>query len=227
MKVLTKNNIRKRGKSLIKPFDGESCLTDVGYDLRVGEKIYFLNLGKEKRLKEEELVEIPPRERFAVESLEKVTMKSNMFALIATRISLLWQGLTSLGTKVDPMFQDKLILIFSNDSDTPLTLEYGQRICNIIFFEYEDPPEDIEIRKRPSFLPPPRTERIEDPINIEKIRQKYGSGIASVIQYLKPRLLSHDKRLKGLEKFKIAITTLAVAGLSSIIIGLITWLITK
>lgn len=227
MKVLTKNDIERLGKNLIKPFDGESCLTDVGYDLRVGENIYFLNLGREMRLKEGERVEIPPRERFAVESLEKVTMKSNMFALIATRISLLWRGLTSLGTKVDPMFQDKLTLIFSNDSDTPLTLEYGQRICNIIFFEYKAPPEDIEMRKRPSFLPPPRAEKIEDPINIEKIRQKYGSGIASVIQYAKPRLLSHDKRLKGLEKFKMAVTTLAVGGVSSVIISLIIWLMTK
>jgi len=227
MRAFTRKEIEQLGNQLLDPFGGDTCLTPVGYDLRVGKKIYFLSSGKKVELKEDKLVEIPPRERFAIESLEKVKMKENMFALIATRISLLWEGLTSLGTKIDPMFQDKLTLIFSNDSDIPLTLEYGQRICNVIFFEYENPPKDIEIRKRPSFVTPPPSERIEEPVRIEEIRRKYGLGIASIIQYTRPKLLNHDKRLRGLEKFKTGITSVLIGAFSTFVISLIIWFVTQ
>ena len=226
MRVLTRKDIKQLGSQLLDPFGDDTCLTPVGYDLRVGEKIYFLSSGKKIELKKAKSVEIPPRERFAIESLEKVKMKENMFALIATRIKLLWEGLTSLGTKIDPMFQDKLTLIFSNDSDIPLTLEYGQRICNVIFFEYENSPKDIEIRTRPSFVTPPRSERIEEPANIEEIRRKYGSGIASIIQYARPKLRNHEKRLRGLEKFKTNITSVVIGAFSTFIISLIIWFVT-
>lgn len=227
MRALTRENIRQLQSQLLDPFGGDICLTPVGYDIRVGEKIYFLSSGKEIKLKKGKSVEIPPRERFALESLEKIKMKENMFALIATRIRLLWEGLTSLGTKIDPMFQDKLTLIFSNDSDTPLTLEYGQRICNVIFFEYENPPKDIEIRTRPSFVTPPPLERIEEPVRIEEIKRKYGLGIASIIQYVRPRLRSHENRLRGLERFKTGITTVMIGAFSTFVVSLIIWVVTQ
>jgi len=226
MRVLTEEDIKRLKNKLVDPFGGDTCLTPVGYDLRVGERIYFLSSGKKIELRKGKSVEIPPRERFAIESLEKVKMKENMFALIATRIRLLWEGLTSLGTKIDPMFQDKLTLIFSNDSDTPLTLEYGQRICNVVFFEYENPPKGIEIRTRPSFVTPPPSERIEEPVKMGEIRRKYGLGIASIIQYTRPRLLNHEKRLKGLEKFKTNITSVVIGAFSTFVISLIIWFVT-
>lgn len=226
MKVLTMENILRLSNDLLDPFS-HSCLTAVGYDLRVGEKIYFLSSGKEIKLGTGGSVEIPPRERFAVESLEKVKMKENMFALISTRIRLLWEGLTSLGTRIDPMFQDKLMLIFSNESDVPLRLEYEQRICNVVFFEYENPSENLDIKIRPSLVTPPRPERIEEPVEIEKIQQKYGLATAAVIQYARPRIRDLEKRIRGLEKFKTGITAIAIAAFSTLVIGLIIWLLTK
>lgn len=226
MKILTRDDIIKRGTQLLDPFGGKPCLTAVGYDLRVGENLWLLNLGKPIKLRPNESVDIPPRERFAVESLEKVRMKDNMVALIATRISLLWKGLTSLGTKIDPMFQDKLTLIFSNDSDTPLTLDYGQRICNVIFFEYENPPKDLELRKRPTFMPPEPAKPIEEPIALKEIQRKYGLAVASIFRYLRPRLREHERKLRTLEKFKTSVTSVLIAAISTFIISLIIWFLT-
>lgn len=227
MKILTKTDIAAVNTQLLDPFDGKVCLTPVGYDLRIGEKIWLLSSGKKTKLKHGESVEIPPRERFAVESLEKVKMKENMVAFIATRISLLWNGLTSLGTKIDPMFQDKVTLIFSNDSDTPLTLEHGQRICNVIFFEYDNPPKGIELRKRPTFVAPPPPKPIEEPVTLEEIQMKYGLGIASVIRYMRPRLRGHEGRLRSLEKFKTAAVSLLIAAVSTFVVSIIIWLVTQ
>lgn len=227
MKVLTKEDIKRYGKQLIDPFGGDPCLTPVGYDIRVGEEVSFITSGQKKTLRKGDYVEIPPWERFAVKSLEKVKMPKDMFALIATRIGLLWEGLTSLGTKIDPLFQDELMLIFSNDSDVPLRLDYEQRICNIMFFEYENPPEDLEIRKRPSFSPPPRLESIEGPLKIEEVRKKHGSAIASVIQYLRPRIVDHEKRLKGLERFRTATTSIVIGALSTFVVSLVFWFLTR
>lgn len=225
MKVLTKDDITKLGTQLFEPFGGELCLTPVGYDLRIGGKIWLLNSGEEIKLKEDTSVEIPPRMRFAIESLEKIKMKENMIALIATRISLLWNGLTSLGTKIDPMFQDRLLLIFSNDSDTPLTLEYGQRICNIIFFEYENPPKDIELRKRPPLIGPQLAKPIER-VSINEIQKRHGLATASIFRYLRPRLQEHERKIRGLEKFKTGVVSLMIATVSTFIVSLIIWFAT-
>jgi deoxycytidine triphosphate deaminase len=226
MKVLTMEEIQGLSNDLLDPFCS-SCLTAVGYDIRVGEKIFFLSSGKEMKLKRGEFVQIPPRERFAVESLEKVKMKDNMFALVSTRIKLLWEGLTGLGTRIDPMFQDKLLLIFSNESDIPLRLEYEQPICNVLFFKYENPPAGLETKIRPSLMPPRRPEKIDEPVEIDKIQQKYGLAVASVLQYARPRIRDLEKRTRGLEKFRTRITEIAIAAISTLIVGLIIWLITR
>jgi deoxycytidine triphosphate deaminase len=226
MKVLTRKDIQRLSGDLLDPFCN-SCLTAVGYDIRVGEKIFFLSSGKEIKLKKGEFLQIPPRERFAVESLEKVKMKENMFALISTRIRLLWEGLTSLGTRIDPMFQDKLLLIFSNESDIPLRLDYEQPICNVLFFEYENPPDGLEIKIRPSLMPPERPERIEEPVEIDKIQQKYGLAVASILQYARPKIRDLEKRTRVLEKFRARMTEIAIAAISTLIVGLIIWLITR
>jgi deoxycytidine triphosphate deaminase len=227
LKLLTKDDILELKEKLIDPFGGEKCLTPAGYDLRVGERIYFLGTGQEVKVSKDRPAKIPPRERFAIESLEKVIMQANLFGLIATRITLLSRGLTSLGTKIDPMFQDKLWLIFSNDSDTPLELEYEQRICNVTFFELDKGVRNIERSVRPILVPPSIVEKIEEPLNLPEVRKKYGLGVASIIEYARPRLSNHDKRIRGLERFRTAITSVAIGTFATFVVSLIIWYLTQ
>jgi len=226
MEILTKDDIKELNEKLISPFCSE-CVTDVGYDLRIGEKIVLLTSGEEKTLSSGQSVTLPPQERFAVESLEKVSLSEDMLALNFTRISLAWKGLTSLGTKVDPLFRDKLYLIFSNDSHRELELKFGDRICNIMFFRYKNPPKGVQPRGRPSGLVIPAfLEPIEEPIDYKEIRKKYGHGLYALMRYVRPILQDHRKSLKNLERLKNRFIYIMIGIATSVISGIILWLLT-
>jgi len=226
LQILTRREIKKLKNRLISPFEAEA-LTDVGYDLSVGERVILLTSAEEKTLSPGESVVLPPQERFAVETREKVLLQGNMFGFLFSRISLAWKGLTNLGTRVDPAFQDKLFLIFSNDSHKELELTYGDRICNLMFFKYENPPEGIKPRGRPSGLViPPFLAPIEEPIDYDEVRKKYGYGVFALMRYLRPKLENLMQRIESLEKLKERIIYIMVAIATSVISGIIIWVLT-
>ena len=213
-------------KRLISPFE-TNALTDVGYDLSIGERVILLTSAEEKTLSPGESIILPPQERFAVETREKILLQKNMFGFLFSRISLAWKGLTNLGTRIDPAFQDKLFLIFSNDSHKELELTYGDRICNIMFFKYENPPKGIKPRGRPSGLViPPFLAPIEEPIDLDEIREKYGYGIFALMKYLRPKLENQGQRIQRLEKLREKITYTVVGIATSIVSGIILWVLT-
>lgn len=117
-------------------------------------------------------------------------------------------------------------MIFSNDSDTPLTLEDGQRICSAIFFEYKNPPKDIELRRRPTFVAPAPVQPIEEPVTIEELQRRYGLAVASIIRYLRPRLREHERKLRAFEKFKTGVVSLSIAAVFTFLVSLIIWFVT-
>ena len=125
--VLTRREIEDMGERLVSPFKKEA-VTDVGYDLSVGERVILLTSAEEKKLSPGKSIVLPPQERFAVETREKIILQDNMFGFLFSRITLAWKGLTNLGTRIDPAFQDKLFLVFSNDShkelELPMKTEY-------------------------------------------------------------------------------------------------------
>lgn len=225
--ILTKGEIKKLQKKLISPFE-EKALTDAGYDLSVGSSVILLTSAEEKTLSPGDSIILPPQERFAVETREEILLQENMFAFLFSRISLAWKGLTNLGTKVDPAFRDRLFLIFSNDSHKELELTYGDRICNIMFFKYENPPEDVKPRGRPSGLViPPFPAPIEEPIDLDEVRENFGHGIFALMRYIQPKLETQAQRIEKLEKLKERITYVLVGIATSIISGAILWVFTQ
>ena len=227
IKVLNRDEIEKQGAKLISPFD-KDCLTPVGYDLRVGSRMVNFRTANEETLDASSPIVIPPGERFAIETLEKIQLKNTMFAFVFTKVSVLWDGLTSLGTKIDPAFSDNMWLIFANDSNRPYTLKYGKKICNVMFFEYDNPAEKIDIRGRPSMLAVPAfLPTISDSSREADIERNFGYPISRVVSYLRPKIEKHTRRLRNLEKFKRRITYLVLTISTSVIAGLIIWLLTR
>lgn len=223
MSVMNRDDIQHLSKELIEPFDS-NCLTPLGYDLRVGKKVIIFEKGKEENLVESESVVIPPKARFAIQSLEKVKLRKNMFAFVFTKVSILWEGLTSLGTKVDPFFQDNLLLIFSNDSSKAITIRYGQKICNLMFFQYDTPAKDVEQRGLPSFLLIPSfPPEISDAMEEEEIKENYGYGISAVVKYLRPKMKRYNRRIKSMEKFRGRINYIIISILTTVVAGVILW----
>jgi deoxycytidine triphosphate deaminase len=227
MKVLTKKDLAELGTTLIDPFD-PGCLTDLGYDLRAGKYIVVFVRGKEEELSETNPIVIPPTARFAVKTLEKVKLPDDMFAFVFTKVSILYKGLTSLGTKIDPYFQDNLLLIFSNDSSVPFTLKYGEKICNLMFFKYDNPLKEMKPRGLP-FLPPipPSTLEITDAMNYEKIREDFGHGISAIVRYLRPKIRKNEIKLRDVDRFKRRLGIAAVTILTTVVSSVIVWFLTK
>lgn len=226
MEVITKGEIENLRTELLKPFD-ENCLSDLGYDLRAGKSIFVFVKGKPEELGESYDVTIPPLARFAVESLEKVILPEDMFALVLSKVTVTWNGLTSLGTKVDPFFQDNLILIFSNDSTEPFKIRKGMKICSLMFFRYKNPPKDIKPRLRPSFLPIPAMPfKISDQMDDDLIRENFGAPVFSTIQYLRPMIVRNTRRIRRLERFRRWLSYAAFGVFTAIIGSVVAWLLT-
>ena len=227
MRVLNKKDLGKLLDGLIDPFD-PSCLTDLGYDLTAGKYAVVFVRGKEEELSENRPIVIPPGARFAVKTREKIKLPPDMFAFVFTKVSILYKGLTSLGTKVDPYFQDNLLLIFSNDSSVPFTLKYGEKICNLMFFKYDNPPEETKLRGLP-FLPPipPSKLAITDSMDYDKIKEDFGYGISSAIKYLRPKVRRFEIRIRRIESFKEKLTIATVTILTTVITSLIIWFLTR
>lgn len=226
VEVLNRDEIAKRGKSLVTPFD-KDCLTSLGYDLRAGSRVVNFRTANEETLSSATPVVISPGERFAVESLEKVLLRKNMFAFVFTKVSVLWDGLTSLGTKIDPAFSDNMWLIFANDSSRPYTLKYGQKLCNLMFFEYENPAKGIKPRGRPSLLALPAFLPVISDSSEEEITRSFGYGVSSVVGYFRPKLKNQASKIRTLEKFRGRITYFIVTIATAVISGLILWFLTR
>jgi deoxycytidine triphosphate deaminase len=227
VKILNQDEIAQLGNNLVAPFEPD-CLTPVGYDLRAGEKVINFRLAKEEILSPSTSVTIPPGERFAIETLEKIKLKDHMFAFVFTKVGVLWDGLTSLGTKIDPAFSDKMWLVFANDSSRPYVLKYGKKMCNVMIFEYDNPAEKIQVRGRPSVLAFPSSfPTISDSANEQDLMTNFGYGITAVIGYFRPKLEKHARKLRTLERFKSRITYFALSVSVTVIAGLIVWLLTR
>lgn len=227
MKVMNKEDLRELGNKLIEPFD-VNCLTDLGYDLKAGEYVVVFVRGKEEELTEGNPIVIPPGARFAVKSLEKIKLTAEMFAFVFTKVRILYKGLTSLGTKIDPYFQDNLLLIFSNDSSTPFTLKYGEKICSLMFFKYDNPPKETKPRGLPFLSPiPPSKMTITDSMDYEKIKEDFGYGIFAVVKYIRPKIRKCSIRIRRIESFKDRLTVAAVAILTTVISSAVVWFLTK
>lgn len=227
VEVLNREEIEKLGNNLVSPFS-EDCLTCLGYDLRAGVKVINFRTASEEMLSPSKPVVIPPGERFAVESLEKVLLNENMFAFVFTKVSVLWDGLTSLGTKIDPAFSDNMWLVFANDSSRPYTLKHGQKLCNLMFFRYENPAKEIKPRGRPSlFVLPALLPEISDSSREQEIMASFGYGVSSVVGYFRPRLEKQARKIRNLEKFRRRIMYFVVTILSAVVSGLILWFLTR
>ena len=136
---------------------------------------------------------------------------------------------TSLGTKIDPGFSDHMLLIFANDSDRSYKISYGKKICNVMFFEYDNPPANVKIRGRTSLLPfkDTPTNEISDSSEDATILKEFGFGPYQVIKYVRPQIEKNTKKLKKLEKFKKQVNYIILTMSVTVIAGVIVWLLTR
>ena len=137
-------NCQENDKLIISPFE-QSCLTAIGYDLRIGGK--YLTLGKkgiDHPSKEKPLVVLPPNSTTLIATLENIEMpKNRLYAgLIESKVRMVCKGLSHISTTVDPDWKGNLLIAVHNHSSEKIELNYGQKLCTIIFVKNQEPPKN-------------------------------------------------------------------------------------
>lgn len=109
---------------LIDSFDS-SCLTNIGYDLRA-KRFYFSTKG-------EESITLMPHESAFVESVETVTMPTDMLGRVALKNSRIRQGLSLDAPVYQPGHKTRIYFRLTNVSADSITLYSGDQYGTIIF----------------------------------------------------------------------------------------------
>lgn len=109
---------------LIDSFDA-SCLTNVGYDLRA-KKFYVSD-------KAEERVVLQPNESAFVESVEVVSMPTDMIGRIALKNSRIRLGLSLDAPVYQPGHKTRIYFRLTNVSGDSIELDVGEKYATIMF----------------------------------------------------------------------------------------------
>ncbi|MBX8631667.1 MAG: dCTP deaminase [Thermoplasmata archaeon] len=117
----------REGKLIVSGFS-EPSLTPNGYDLRVG-TVMLPDSGSE----EMERASVPSLSRFAVSTLETVSLPSDMTAQLWIRSSYARKGILASFGKVDAGFKGTLTLAFFNSSSSEFIISKGDRMVQIVF----------------------------------------------------------------------------------------------
>lgn len=117
----------------------EANLTPNGLDLRVAEAMLPDSLGTGKVLREG-TVEVPPRERFVVSTLEAVRMPPDVCASLWLRSSYARRGVVASFGKVEAGFEGTLTVGAYNSAAAPLLLPIGDRFCQLVLEPLASPP---------------------------------------------------------------------------------------
>ena len=132
--VIVDHEIKDRVErdSLIDSFDG-SCLTNIGYDLRAKQ---FYVTGKA-----EERVILQPNESAFVESVEIVTMPTDMLGRITLKNGRIRQGLSLDAPVYQPGHKTRIYFRLTNVSADSIELVKGDKYGTILFEKLSSVPD--------------------------------------------------------------------------------------
>lgn len=118
----------------ISPYN-ESCLTPLGYDLRIGNNYSTSNNTVEHCIKHNETFIIKSGETVFIKILERITMPKDksITGLIVSKVSITAKGLVHDTTTIDPDWSGDLLLVMHNLSKADIILKGHESICTVIF----------------------------------------------------------------------------------------------
>lgn len=118
-------------QALITGFD-KNQLTPVGYDFRAGECIN-LTLGTKSNLPRGEKYPIHHGDFVIITTKEilRLGTRDDIFGTIYPKGSFAVQGLSQIGTKIDPGFEGPLFLAFKNEGYNIIEITEDTLVCNV------------------------------------------------------------------------------------------------
>ena len=133
--VIVDHEIADRVKhdSLIDSFD-DSCLTNIGYDLRA--KQFYVSDKAEER------VTLQPNESAFAESVEIVSMPTDMLGRVALKNSRIRQGLSLDAPVYQPGHKTRIYFRLTNVSADSIELDKGEKYATILFYTLSSVPDN-------------------------------------------------------------------------------------
>jgi len=118
----------------IYPFS-ESCLTPVGYDVRVGTRYSSVLLGK--YFEGCNKINILSGDTVLIETLETIGMPETrkISGLVNSMVSMVSKGISHISTTIDPDWKGPLVIAVTNHSKNLIELVEGKPFCTIVFLE--------------------------------------------------------------------------------------------
>lgn len=137
MAILTDSSIEKflDKKFVIYPFDKSTCLTPLGYDLRIG---YAVALGKGKeviKFEDNEEIVIPAKSSMFIISKEHIWLSGNIVGTLHSIGGLAAQGLLLNSTTIDPNWAGQLTCLITNPTKHSITLDSNSRFITMILHQ--------------------------------------------------------------------------------------------
>lgn len=103
--------------------------SNVSYDFRVGDQ-YRSHLERHPvEIPAEGTITLHPGSALIIQTAEYVHLPRRMFGIIAPKVSLLQQGLSTTFSKVDPGYNGHLLITLFNLGQTTQVLKKGQSFC--------------------------------------------------------------------------------------------------
>ncbi|AFM27811.1 dCTP deaminase [Desulfomonile tiedjei] len=187
MPLLTDTSIaRLLGKDIIiEPFS-ENCLMPMGYDLRVGDFVYALDM---RLLRPENGVyTLPPRSTIQILTKESVWVSSRIGGTLHSRVSLVSKGLSHISTTVDPGWTGPLLITLRNTLDREFKLKKDDRLVTMVLYRTQRRAKGRH--KKPDFL---------RDILIDQVKEQIQEEVDEYMERIKP-VLGDTELLKSFRK---------------------------
>jgi len=127
-------------KVIIHPFS-EKCITNLGYDLRVGNYYTTSELNHQIKLDAGQKIVINPKSTALIESLEhvKMPMALNIIGLVKSQSKFKSKSFTYLSTIIEAGWNNTILISVYNHSNEKIELNHGDNLCTITFLDINQP----------------------------------------------------------------------------------------
>jgi dCTP deaminase len=131
----------------------EERASNVSYDLRVGKRYRDHREGEPREIPEGGLITLYPGSAIIIETEENIHLPRHLFGIIAPKVKLLENGLSTTFSKVDPGYYGHLLITLFNLGQTVRQVRRGSKFCALALIKvapgarlYEKGPQQLPAR---------------------------------------------------------------------------------
>jgi|HubBroStandDraft_1064217.scaffolds.fasta_scaffold26868_5 dCTP deaminase len=116
----------------------EARSSNVSYDLRIGKKCRDHRKDDPNEIPEGGSIKLRPGSALIIQTEEFVHLPRSLFGIIAPKVKLLENGLSTTFSKVDPGYNGHLLITLFNLGQTVRVLKRGDPFCALTLFEVSE-----------------------------------------------------------------------------------------